>query len=102
MKAIMDEIFGLENFQNEIVINRFKRQLRGLKKLNIAQYLPHFRGLAATGNCRNYAGLVNPTNKADIIKKASGFSSPIFNFAPNFRLLADGLSINSLLCWLDL
>jgi site-specific DNA-methyltransferase (adenine-specific)/adenine-specific DNA-methyltransferase len=36
IKAIMDEVFGLENFQNEIVINRFKRQLSGLKKYNVA------------------------------------------------------------------
>lgn len=36
IKAIMDEIFGIEHFQNEIVINRFKRQLRGLKKFNVA------------------------------------------------------------------
>jgi DNA modification methylase len=36
IKAIMDEIFRIENFQNEIVINRFKRQLRGLKKFNVS------------------------------------------------------------------
>jgi site-specific DNA-methyltransferase (adenine-specific)/adenine-specific DNA-methyltransferase len=36
MKAIMDEVFGLENFVNEIVINRFKRQLTGLKKFNVS------------------------------------------------------------------
>lgn len=36
MKAIMDEIFRADNFQNEIVINRFKRQLRGLKQFNVA------------------------------------------------------------------
>lgn len=36
IKLVMDEVFGLENFQNEIVINRFKRQLRGLKKFNVA------------------------------------------------------------------
>jgi len=36
IKAIMDETFGVEHFQNEIVINRFKRQLRGLKKFNVA------------------------------------------------------------------
>jgi site-specific DNA-methyltransferase (adenine-specific)/adenine-specific DNA-methyltransferase len=36
IKVVMDEIFGSENFQNEIVINRFKRQLSGLKKFNIS------------------------------------------------------------------
>jgi site-specific DNA-methyltransferase (adenine-specific)/adenine-specific DNA-methyltransferase len=36
MKVIMDEIFGAQNFQNEIVINRFKRQLRGLNQFNVA------------------------------------------------------------------
>ncbi len=36
IKAIMDEIFGIENFRNEIVINRFKRQLRGLNQFNVA------------------------------------------------------------------
>jgi len=36
MKVLLDEVFGKENFGNEIVINRFKRQLRGLKQYNIA------------------------------------------------------------------
>jgi DNA modification methylase len=36
IKAIMDEVFSPENFKNEIVINRFKRQLRGLKQFNVA------------------------------------------------------------------
>lgn len=36
IKAIMDEVFGPESFQNEIIINRFKRQLSGLKKFNVA------------------------------------------------------------------
>lgn len=36
IKAIMDEVFGGENFRNEIIINRFKRQLRGLNQFNIA------------------------------------------------------------------
>lgn len=36
VKIILDEIFGQENFQNEIVINRFKRQLAGLNKFNVA------------------------------------------------------------------
>lgn len=36
IKAVMDELFGLENFVNEIVINRFKRQLSGLKKFNVS------------------------------------------------------------------
>jgi site-specific DNA-methyltransferase (adenine-specific)/adenine-specific DNA-methyltransferase len=36
MKAIIDEIFGKNNFRNEIVINRFKRQLRDLNQFNVA------------------------------------------------------------------
>lgn len=36
LKAIMDEVFGKEHFQNEIVINRFKRMLRGITRLNVA------------------------------------------------------------------
>ncbi|ODS32430.1 MAG: adenine-specific DNA methylase [Candidatus Scalindua rubra] len=36
IKAIMDEVFGGQNFQNDIVINRFKRMLKGLKKFNVA------------------------------------------------------------------
>ena len=36
IKLIMDEVFGEQNFQNEIVINRFKRMLRGLTKFNVA------------------------------------------------------------------
>jgi site-specific DNA-methyltransferase (adenine-specific)/adenine-specific DNA-methyltransferase len=36
LKAIMDEVFGPGRFQNEIIINRFKRQLTGLTKYNIA------------------------------------------------------------------
>ncbi|MEO0102917.1 MAG: site-specific DNA-methyltransferase, partial [candidate division WOR-3 bacterium] len=36
MKVLLDEIFGKENFRNEIVINRFKRQLKGLKQYNVA------------------------------------------------------------------
>ena len=36
LKAIMDEIFDKNNFRNEIVINRFKRQLRGLNQYNVA------------------------------------------------------------------
>jgi DNA modification methylase len=35
MKVIMDEVFGEQNFRNEIVINRFKRQLRKLKQFNV-------------------------------------------------------------------
>ncbi|MGI6768756.1 MAG: DNA methyltransferase [Bacilli bacterium] len=33
IKVIMDEVFGKNNFRNEIIINRFKRQLRNLKLL---------------------------------------------------------------------
>lgn len=36
IKAIADEVFGAQFFRNEIVINRFKRQLRGLKQFNVA------------------------------------------------------------------
>lgn len=36
IKAIADEVFGAQFFKNEIVINRFKRQLRGLKQFNVA------------------------------------------------------------------
>jgi len=36
IKVIADEVFGTQNFRNEIVINRFKRQLRGLKQFNVA------------------------------------------------------------------
>ena len=36
IKSIMDEIFGMENFQNEIVINRFKRQLSDITRYNVA------------------------------------------------------------------
>lgn len=36
VKVIMDEIFGKQNFRNGIVINRFKRQLLGLKQYNVA------------------------------------------------------------------
>ncbi|MCL6582505.1 MAG: site-specific DNA-methyltransferase [bacterium] len=36
IKAIMDEVFGPENFQNEIVINRFKRQLLNITRYNVA------------------------------------------------------------------
>jgi len=36
IKAVADEIFGPQNFRNEIVINRFKRQLRGLNQFNVA------------------------------------------------------------------
>ena len=36
VKVVLDEIFGKDNFQNEIVINRFKRQLKNLKQFNHA------------------------------------------------------------------
>jgi len=36
IKAIADEVFGAQFFRNEIIINRFKRQLRGLKQFNVA------------------------------------------------------------------
>lgn len=34
MKLILDEVLGKENFLNEIVINRFKRQLTGITRFN--------------------------------------------------------------------
>ena len=34
VKVILDEVFGKNNFINEIIINRFKRQLRNLKQFN--------------------------------------------------------------------
>lgn len=36
VKVLLDEIFGKSNFQNEIIINRFKRQLKNLKRFNHA------------------------------------------------------------------
>lgn len=36
IKLVLDEIFGKENFQNEIIINRFKRQLKNLTRFNHA------------------------------------------------------------------
>ncbi|HZK61597.1 MAG TPA: DNA methyltransferase [Anaerovoracaceae bacterium] len=36
IKVIMDEVFGKNNFRNDIVINRFKRQLRNLNQFNHA------------------------------------------------------------------
>jgi site-specific DNA-methyltransferase (adenine-specific)/adenine-specific DNA-methyltransferase len=33
-KLALDEVFGKENFRNEIIINRFKRGLRDLRQLN--------------------------------------------------------------------
>jgi adenine specific DNA methylase Mod len=36
IKPLMDEIFGKDNYKNEIIVNRFKRQLRELTRFNIA------------------------------------------------------------------
>lgn len=36
IKIVLDEVFGKDNFQNEIIINRVKRQLRNLNRLNIS------------------------------------------------------------------
>ncbi|GAF83882.1 unnamed protein product, partial [marine sediment metagenome] len=36
VRLLMNEIFGEENFRNEIIVNRFKRQLNELTRLNIA------------------------------------------------------------------
>jgi DNA modification methylase len=35
IKLVLDEVFGADNFTNEIVINRFKRQQKGLLKFNV-------------------------------------------------------------------
>jgi len=35
-KLVLDEVFGKDNFQNEIIINRFKRQLKNLTRFNHA------------------------------------------------------------------
>lgn len=42
IKVIMDEVFGKNNFRNDIVINRFKRQLRDLKQFNHATDILYF------------------------------------------------------------
>lgn len=36
VKLTLDDVFGKENFQNEIIINRFKRQLKNLTRFNHA------------------------------------------------------------------
>lgn len=36
LKCVMDELFGKQNFQNEIIINRSKRMLYGIKKFNVS------------------------------------------------------------------
>ena len=36
MRFLLDNIFTKDNFRNEIVVNRFKRQLDELKRLNFA------------------------------------------------------------------
>ncbi len=36
VRSILDQCFGNENFKNEIVVNRFKRQLDDLSRLNFA------------------------------------------------------------------
>lgn len=36
VRLLLDNIFGKQNFRNEIVVNRFKRQLEELKRLNFA------------------------------------------------------------------
>ncbi|MBU1706138.1 hypothetical protein KKG19_05455 [Patescibacteria group bacterium] len=35
IKFVLDEVFGADKFKNEIVINRFKRQQKGLSKFNV-------------------------------------------------------------------
>lgn len=36
IKAIADEVFGEQNFRNEIIVNRFKRRMANLKKFNVS------------------------------------------------------------------
>ncbi len=43
-RTLLDKIFGWRNFKNEIVVNRFRRQLRDLKKLNNATESLFFYG----------------------------------------------------------
>lgn len=44
VRSLLDKIFGKKNFKNEIVINRFRRQLRDLRKLNNATESLFFYG----------------------------------------------------------
>ena len=44
VRNLLDEIFGKKNFKNEIVVNRFRRQLRDLNKLNNATESLFFYG----------------------------------------------------------
>lgn len=37
IKVIMDEIFGEQNFQNDIVINRVKKGLQGITRFNVSK-----------------------------------------------------------------
>ncbi len=37
IKVVMDEVFGEENFRNDIVINRVKKGLRGIKQFNVSK-----------------------------------------------------------------
>jgi adenine-specific DNA-methyltransferase len=37
IKAIMDEVFGVHNFQNDIVINRVKKGLQGITRFNVSK-----------------------------------------------------------------
>jgi adenine-specific DNA-methyltransferase len=37
IKAIMDEVFGAHNFQNDIVINRVKKGLQGITRFNVSK-----------------------------------------------------------------
>ncbi len=44
VKVVLDEVFGRGNFKNEIIINRFKRQLRDLDQFNHATDTIFFYG----------------------------------------------------------
>lgn len=46
----MDEVFGKNNFRNEIIINRFKRQLRNLNQFNHATDVLYFYSKTDTYN----------------------------------------------------
>lgn len=50
IKLLMDEVFGSDNFNNEIIINRFKRQLRGLKQFNVSNDVLLFYSKTKGGN----------------------------------------------------
>jgi len=42
IKEIMDEVFGMHNFQNDIVINRVKKGLQGITRFNVSKESIYF------------------------------------------------------------